>query len=82
MLHLDLQPETEARIAADAQRRGLSLEKYIEQAAACFMSEDEPSHAIDALAGIRQGQDELKQGLGRSACEFLNEMRVKYAIPG
>jgi hypothetical protein len=30
MLHLELQPELEARLAAQAQLRGLSVERYLE----------------------------------------------------
>jgi prevent-host-death family protein len=37
--------------------------------------------AADAHEGIRQGLDQLKQGLGRPASEFFDYMRAKYAIP-
>ena len=31
MIHLDLQPEVEAQLAAEAQARGLALDRYIEK---------------------------------------------------
>ena len=31
MIHLELQPEIEARLAAEAQARGLALDRYIEK---------------------------------------------------
>jgi PHD/YefM family antitoxin component YafN of YafNO toxin-antitoxin module len=35
----------------------------------------------DASEGIRQGLEEMRHGESRSAEDFLNEMRLKYAIP-
>jgi prevent-host-death family protein len=37
--------------------------------------------AGDAREGIRQGLEELRQGKGRPASEFLEEMRTKHGIP-
>ena len=35
----------------------------------------------DASEGIRQGLEELRQGKGRPAREFFEEMRKKHGIP-
>jgi prevent-host-death family protein len=35
----------------------------------------------DAKEGIRQGLEELRQGKGRPASEFFEEMRKKHGIP-
>ncbi|MBB5316336.1 type II toxin-antitoxin system Phd/YefM family antitoxin [Tunturibacter empetritectus] len=37
--------------------------------------------AADASEGIRQGMEEMRQGKGRPATEFFEEMRQKHGIP-
>ena len=77
MIHLELQPEIEAQLAAEAQARGLALEKYIEQLVTGEYAEQE---AAEAREGIREGLEQQRTGQGRPAAEFLDEMRAKYAL--
>ncbi len=76
MIHLDLQPELEAQLAAEAAARPLDS------------STDEARQRILDLAaltdpqeGIRQGLDDLAQGRTRPAREVFDEFRQKYQIP-
>ena len=77
MVHLDLDPELEARLASQAQARGLALDRYLEDLLAARARESEPERgtsAAEAVAQIRQ----LRQGLsldGLSIKDLINEGR-------
>jgi hypothetical protein len=63
MIRLDLQPEIEAQLAAEAQARGLALDHYIEKIVEARVSEhvteQEKTHsvaeAIDRILELREG---------------------------
>ena len=69
MVHLDLQPELETRLAFQAQARGLALDRYLENVLATQARDSElkrsPS-AAEAVAQIRQ----LRQGLHLDGLEI------------
>jgi hypothetical protein len=57
MIQLELQPEIEAQLAAEAQARGLALDHYIEMIVAARPHEYAPSESpADAVASIREGR--------------------------
>jgi len=79
MIRLELQPETEAQLAAEARARGLALDRYIEK-----IVESRPvertvdqlkahsvSEAIDRILELREG---TSLG-GLSIRELINEGR-------
>ncbi len=65
MLHLELQPETEARITADAQRRGLSIAQLIEEMASAYALDEE---------ALTAGLDDIAAGRTRPAREVFAEL--------
>ena len=77
MVHLDLQPELEARLTSQAQARGLALDRYLEDVLAAQARESKPERsptAVEAVAQIRQ----LRQGLslgGLAIKDLINEGR-------
>ncbi len=77
MVHLDLQPELEARLASQAQARGLALDRYLEGVLAAQARESRPERgtsAAEVVAQIRQ----LRQGLrldGIVIKDLINEGR-------
>jgi hypothetical protein len=65
MIRLELQPETEAQLAAEAQARGLALDRYIEKivegrpAEQLFAQQKARSisEAIDRILELREDSD-------------------------
>jgi hypothetical protein len=63
MIRLELHPETEARLAAEAQARGLALDHYIEKIVEARPANPLPerarthsvSEAIDRILELREG---------------------------
>jgi hypothetical protein len=59
MIQLQLQPEIEAQLAAEAQARGVALEQYIEKIVIARPVEQimrrDISDAIDAIRELRKG---------------------------
>jgi hypothetical protein len=79
MIHLELQPETEAQLAAEARARGLALDRYIEKIVESRPAEQPVSQqkthsisdAIDRILELREGTD---LG-GLSIKDLINEGR-------
>ena len=77
MVHLNLQPELEARLNSQAQARGLALDRYLEDvltAQARGFERERGTLAAEAVAQIRQ----LRQGLrldGLAIKDLINEGR-------
>ena len=74
MIHLDLQPEVEARLTMQAQARGLTLDRYLEDLMKAQAGEPRTESPAEAVAQIR----ELRKGLsldGLSVKELINEGR-------
>jgi hypothetical protein len=73
MLHLELQPELEARVASSAAAQGLPLERYVESLLSLALYEDEV--LVEAMADIAAGRT-------RSAREVFAELHEQYGIRG
>ncbi len=77
MVHLDLQPELEARLTSQAQARGLALDRYLADLLAAQARQSKPERspsAAEAVAQIRQ----LRQGLhldGLTIKDLIDEGR-------
>ena len=77
MVHLDLQPELEARLASQAQARGLALDRYLEDLLTEQARESKPERgtsAAEAVAQIRQLRQGLRLG-GLAIKDLINEGR-------
>jgi hypothetical protein len=69
MIQVQLQPETEAQLAAEAQARGMTLDRYIEAIVSARHSEDASgrtvSEAIEAIRAMRKdsllSESEIKE---------------------
>ena len=90
MIHLDLQPEVEAQLAAEAAARGIALDHYLQQivySRAETHSQNE-QYFLDQAAladpeeGLRQGLEDIAAGRTRPAREVLAELREEYGIRG
>jgi hypothetical protein len=59
MIHLELQPEVEARLAAEAQARGLALDRYVqtlvESCIPVSSSAETPEQAVAEIRKLRKG---------------------------
>ena len=59
MIHLDLQPEIEAQLAAEAQARGLALDQYVEELVVSRPVQqprtESPAEAVAAIRELRKG---------------------------
>ena len=75
MIQLELKPEVEAQLAAEAQARGLALDRYIE-AIVTASAEEEASLS----ANLEQGLREIAEGNTRPAREVFAELREEYGI--
>jgi hypothetical protein len=65
MLHVELQPEIEAKLAAEARARGMAADRYAATILTENMNERQTSETpAEAVAAIRQGRKGiLLQGL-------------------
>ena len=92
MIHLDLQPEVEAQLAAEAHARGLSLDQYVESIVTdhsreasgtdTFYSSDQKLSEQQLAENLRQGLAEIAEGRTRPAEEVFEELHHQYGIQG
>ena len=88
MIHLQLQPETEAQLAAEAKARGMELNRYIETIVIARPVEREgvtsPIGQQEAQLDrdLRQGLFEIANGNTHPAHEVFAELREEYDIRG
>ena len=79
MVHLDLQPELEARLASQAQARGLALDRYVEEILSSTVEDTrQPQHSPVEIAGAVDLILELRKGTrldGLSIKDLINEGR-------
>lgn len=75
MIRLELHPEMEAQLAAEAQARGLALDHYIEKIVEARPREKETSESSAlAVAAIREGRKGIRLD-GLSIKDLVNEGR-------
>jgi len=75
MIQLELKPEIEAQLAAEAQARGLALDRYIEEIVTASAEEEARLNA-----NLQQGMREIADGNTRPAREVFAELREEYGI--
>ncbi len=80
-----LPPETIKILTERAQEVGATVEEYartlIEQGLAQEARRREAGECPEALEGIREGLESMKQGRGTPAREFFAELRQEFGIP-
>ena len=88
MIHLQLQPEFEAQLAAEAKDRGMELNRYIETIVIARPVEREETTSPFARQeaqldrDLQQGLFEIANGNTRPAREVFAELRAEYDIRG
>jgi predicted transcriptional regulator len=75
MIQLELRPEIEAQLAAEAQAHGLALDRYIEQ----IVTENAEEETLLNNA-LQQGLREIAEGNTRPAREVFAEFRRAHGI--
>jgi len=79
MIHLDLQPEIEAQLAAEAQARGLALDHYVEKivqrhASGHQVDRPRPHSVADAIDRILELREDSSLG-GLTIRDLIDEGR-------
>jgi wobble nucleotide-excising tRNase len=74
-------PERKAQLEDYAQRRGQETAEALDEALAAYLDWERTDYQ-EAVAGIRQGYDDVKAGRTRPAAEFFDEVRLKHGFPG
>jgi hypothetical protein len=87
MIHLQLQPEVEAQLAAEAQAHGLELDRYVESIVASYVldpiyieAEALDEHKLDQ--DLQQGLRDIAAGNTRPAREVFAELGKEFGIYG
>jgi predicted transcriptional regulator len=75
MIQFELRPEIEAQLAAEAQARGLALDRYIEQ----IVTENAEEETLLNNA-LQQGLREIAEGNTRPAREVFAEFRREHGM--
>lgn len=79
MIHLDLQPEIEAQLAAEAQSRGLAPDRYVAMIVESSLSQEEE---LQLERDLQQGLREIATGDTRPAREVFAELCEEYDLRG
>jgi predicted transcriptional regulator len=83
MIHLDLKPEIEAQLAAEAQARGLALDRYIETiVVARAIASEQPLDEAQLSRDLQQGLREIAEGNTLPARQVFAQLREEYDIRG
>jgi predicted transcriptional regulator len=85
MIHLELQPEIEAQLTAEAQARGLARDRYIESIVAARAIASGPEQALDEAqlsCDLQQGLREIAEGDTLPARQVFAQLREEYDIRG
>jgi hypothetical protein len=84
MIHLNLQPEIEAQLAAQAEAHGFAIDRHIESLVVARAIDPESEPALDEALlrrDLQQGLREVAEGKTRPPRQVFDEMREKFGIP-
>jgi predicted transcriptional regulator len=74
-------PRRKAQLAQYAQRHGQDAASALDEVLATYFEWEQQDH-LEALAGIREGIDEVEAGRTQSIEDVFEELRVKHGLPG
>ena len=83
MIQLHLQPEIEAQLAAEAEARGLALDRYVETIVAARPVDphpDNPLNEVQLAQDLHQGLHEIAEGNTLPARQVFAQLREDYDI--
>ena len=82
MIHLELQPELEAQLAAQSEACGLPIENLIQNIVAERLTNANLLDQADTLEGIRRGLADEAAGRTYPAHEVFAELDREYGLQG
>jgi hypothetical protein len=85
MIRLELRPEIEAQLAAEAQALGLALDRYIETIVVARALASGPEQVLDEAQlsrDLQQGLREIAEGNTLSARQVFAQLREEYDLRG
>jgi len=74
-------PRRKAQLAQYAQRHGQDAASALDEVLATYFEWEQQDH-LEALAGIREGIDEVEAGRTQSIEDVFEELPVKHGLPG
>ena len=77
---LPVKPERLLELEEFARRRGKSTADALDDVLADYLESDRKDHG-EAVAGVRQGYQDVKAGRTRPAEPFLDEFARKHGLP-
>ena len=77
---ISIRPERKAQLEQYAQRRGQDPAAALDEALADYL-EGEREDYDETVHAVREGYEDVKAGRTKPANEFLEELRVKHALP-
>jgi len=75
-----INPERKAQLDDYAQRHGQDVTTALDEALAAYL-EWEHADYQEAVAGIREGYEDVKAGRTQSADEAFEDLRAKHGLP-
>ena len=77
MMSISLKPARQAELEEFAGQRGKSPSETLDEAVGAYLEWDRQDFE-EAVQGIQQGYEDVKDGRTRPADEFLSELRGKH----
>jgi hypothetical protein len=77
---LPIKPERLAELEELARRRGTTAPEALDDALAAYLDWERQDYQ-EAVAGIRQGCQDVKAGRTKPADQFLDDLRRKHDLP-
>ena len=77
---ISIRPERKAQLEQYAQRRGQDPATVLDDALAAYLEWEREDYE-ETVNAVREGYEDLKAGRTKPAVEFLEELRVKHALP-
>ena len=75
-----IRPERLAELEDLARRRGTTTAEALDEALAAYLDWERQDYQ-EAIAGIRQGYQDVRAGRTRPADQFLEDLRRKHDLP-
>jgi predicted transcriptional regulator len=80
-MQVPVSAERLAQLEDFARRRGKATADALDEALGEYLAWEQQDYA-EAVAGVREGLEDVKAGRTRPAGEFLDELARKHGLPG
>jgi predicted transcriptional regulator len=78
---ISVTPQRKAQLEQYAQRHGQDAAAALDEVLATYFEWEQQDYR-EALAGIREGIEDVKAGRRQSVDDVFEELRVKHGLPG